>query len=47
MKNPAGSTSRRWFLLTVGLSCVTLLAIVFSLWELVEPLVCRSFFSMG
>ena len=27
---------RRWFLLTLALSCVTLLALVFSVWELVE-----------
>lgn len=36
MKSAGSATSRRWLLLTVGLSCVTLLAIVFSLWELVE-----------
>src|ERR1035437_9537484 len=29
-------TNRPWFLLTVALSCFTLLALVFSLWELIE-----------
>lgn len=28
--------SQRWFLVTVGLSCATILALIFSLWELVE-----------
>jgi PAS domain-containing protein len=26
----------RWFLVTLALSCVTILAVVFSLWELIE-----------
>ena len=29
-------TNRPWFLLTLALSCFTLLALVFSLWELIE-----------
>lgn len=34
---PGGQrTSRHWFILTLALSCVTLLALVFALWELVE-----------
>ncbi len=28
--------SRHWFLLTLGVSCVTILAVVFSFWELIE-----------
>jgi PAS domain S-box-containing protein len=36
VKPGTGSSGRRWFLLTVALSCVTLLGIVFSLWELIE-----------
>ncbi len=30
------STGRRWFLVTLALSCVTLLALVFTVWELIE-----------
>lgn len=30
------ANSRTWFLLTLGLSCITILAVVFSLWELIE-----------
>ncbi|MFQ5695428.1 MAG: hypothetical protein ACE5HB_05515 [Terriglobia bacterium] len=29
-------TNQRWFLLTLLLSCVTILAVIFSSWELVE-----------
>lgn len=36
MKAGLGTASWRWFLLTVALSCTTLLALVFALWELVE-----------
>ena len=36
MITDSGPTGRRWFLVTLGLSCVTLLAIVFTVWELVE-----------
>jgi len=36
MKVGLGPPSWRWFLLTVALSCTTLIALVFALWELVE-----------
>ena len=36
MKSPIHMAGRRWFFLTLALSCVTLLALAFSLWELVE-----------
>ena len=36
MKVGLSPTGLRWFLLTVALSCTTLLALVFALWELVE-----------
>jgi PAS domain S-box-containing protein len=36
MKAGLGPPSRRWFVVTLALSCVTLLALVFSLWELME-----------
>lgn len=36
MKSPIRTSVRPWFFLTVALSCLTLLALVFSLWELVE-----------
>lgn len=36
MKRSEQPVGKRWFLLTLVLSCVTLLALVFSLWELVE-----------
>ncbi|MGH9681198.1 MAG: PAS domain S-box protein, partial [Candidatus Acidiferrales bacterium] len=29
-------TNRIWFFLTLGLSCITLVALVFSVWELIE-----------
>ena len=36
MKPPGQVTSRRSFFLTLALSCITLLALVFSVWELIE-----------
>ena len=36
MKSPIHMAGRPWFYLTLALSCLTLLALVFSLWELVE-----------
>src|ERR1035441_427288 len=36
VKTGTRHTKRPWFLLTLGLSCLTLLALVFSLWELIE-----------
>lgn len=36
MRGGLSAPSGRWFLLTVALSCATLLALVFALWELVE-----------
>ena len=36
MEDRATPSTRRWFLATLGLSCLTLLAAVFSLWELLE-----------
>ena len=36
MKFPIHMAGRPWFFLTLALSCLTLLALVFSLWELVE-----------
>lgn len=35
-KAAEGAASWRWFLVTLALSCVTILAVVFSLWELIE-----------
>ncbi len=36
MKAGLAPPGRRWFVVTLALSCVTLLALVFALWELVE-----------
>lgn len=36
MKPSDQPASQRWFLLTLALSCITILALVFSLWELLE-----------
>lgn len=36
LKSSSHSASQRWFLLTLGLSCITILALVFSVWELIE-----------
>jgi len=33
---PAQSAGRRWFLATLLLSCATILAVIFALWELIE-----------
>lgn len=35
-KATEGAAGWRWFLVTLALSCVTILAVVFSLWELIE-----------
>jgi len=36
VKTGVRPASQAWFLVTLGLSCLTLLALVFSLWELIE-----------
>lgn len=38
-----GTSSQAWFLVTLGLSCITILALVFSVWELIEHRYFRDF----